>query len=415
MQHVLIIGKVWPEPGSSAAGSRTLQLIEQFRQRNWLVSFASAAADSEFSSPIEDNGLQKFNIRLNDSSFDTFIKEQDPSIVIFDRFTLEEQFGWRVADNCPNALRVLDTIDLHCLREARHQCLKQQKEFEPNDLLTDLARREIASIYRCDLTLMISMYEMNLLENFFKIDKRLIHYTPFLLGTPGKTEISQWPLFSDRRHFVSIGNFLHEPNWDSVNYLKKEIWPLIRKELPKAELHIYGAYATQKVFELHNLKEGFLIKGRAAESLDVLKKARVLLAPLRFGAGMKGKLIDSMLSGTPNVTTPIGAEAMHGNLPWNGIIADETRKFAAAAVNLYNDDALWNQSVENGITIIHQYFSKQEHGQNLVSRLLTIKNQLAQHRKTNFIGSMLQHQHTAATKYMSLWIETKNKLNSRSN
>lgn len=408
-QHILIIGKVWPEPSSSAAGSRTLQLINLFLEQNWQVSFASAASESDYSFDLKSLGISTLHIVLNDSSFDDLVKNMQPHMVLFDRFTSEEQFGWRVAQNCPNALRILDTIDLHCLRLARQEAIKQNRDFSLLDLNSDFAKREIASIYRSDVSLMISDYEMDLLINHFKIDNSLLHYVPFLLDPILKKD-NQWPSFSEREHFLSIGNFLHEPNWDAVLFLKQFIWPLIRKQLPKAEIHIYGAYPSKKVFDLNNLKEGFLIKGRADSVERVMKKTKVCLAPLRFGAGIKGKLIDAMQFGVPSVTTDIGAEAMHGEFPWNGIIANQPHKFAEAAVELYTNEIKWQQAGENGAQILNNFFLKSNHSDLLIDKLLFLKNQLKSHRLSNFIGEMLMHHTVMGTKYMSLWIEAKNKL-----
>ena len=405
----MIIGKVWPEPSSSAAGSRTLQLINLFLEQNWQVSFACAASESDYSFDLKSLGISTLHIVLNDSSFDDLVKNMQPHMVLFDRFTSEEQFGWRVAQNCPNALRILDTIDLHCLRLARQEAIKQNRDFSLLDLNSDFAKREIASIYRSDVSLMISDYEMDLLINHFKIDNSLLHYVPFLLDPILKKD-NQWPSFSEREHFLSIGNFLHEPNWDAVLYLKQFIWPLIRKQLPKAEIHIYGAYPSKKVFDLNNIKEGFLIKGRADSVERVMKKTKVCLAPLRFGAGIKGKLIDAMQYGVPSVTTDIGAEAMHGEFPWNGIIANQPHKFAEAAVELYTNEIKWQEAVENGAQILNNFFQKSNHSDLLIDKLLILKNQLKSHRSSNFIGEMLMHHTVMGTKYMSLWIEAKNKL-----
>ena len=408
-EHILIIGKVWPEPSSSAAGSRTLQLINLFLEQNWQVSFACAASESDYSFDLKSLGISTLHIVLNDSSFDDLVKNMQPHMVLFDRFTSEEQFGWRVAQNCPNALRILDTIDLHCLRLARQEAIKQNRDFSLLDLNSDFAKREIASIYRSDLSLMISDYEMELLINHFKIDNSLLHYVPFLLD-PILIKNNQWPSFSEREHFLSIGNFLHEPNWDAVLFLKQLIWPLIRKQLPKAEIHIYGAYPSKKVFDLNNIKEGFLIKGRADSLERVMKKTKVCLAPLRFGAGIKGKLIDAMQFGVPSVTTDIGAEAMHGEFPWNGIIANQPHKFAEAALELYTNEIKWQQAGENGAQILNNFFLKSNHSDLLIDKLLFLKNQLKSHSLSNFIGEMLMHHTVMGTKYMSLWIEAKNKL-----
>jgi len=409
-QHILMIGTVWPEPNSSAAGSRTMQLIEQFQKLNWKITFACAAADSNFSIDFQKNGIEKVTIELNNSSFDDFIKKLQPTIVLFDRFMIEEQFGWRVAENCPTTLRILDTIDLHCLRLARQQAYKENRTFVNDDLLnTDVAKREIASIYRCDLTLMISTYETDLLQRFFKIDADILHYTPFLLNPIQEKEILSWPLFEDRKHFVTIGNFLHEPNWNSVLYLKEEIWPLIRKQLSDSELHIYGAYPSPKVNQLHNLKEGFLIKGRADSAQEVMLNAKVCLAPLRFGAGLKGKLIDAMECGTPSVTTTIGAEAMHGNLEWAGAVSDDVNEFVKAAIQLYSDKSIWLKAQKQGVKIINQVFEKENQTKLLIEKIYHIQNNLILRRQQNFIGSMLMHHTISGTKYMSRWIEEKNK------
>lgn len=412
MQRILIIGKVWPESRSSAAGSRMMQLIHLFLEQGWQVNFASTANQSEFSDELSGVGISKFNIELNNSSFDRFVKELQPTLVLFDRFTSEEQFGWRVAEHCPDAIRILDTEDLHCLRAARQLALKEKRAFEKNDLMNPVSMRELASIYRCDLSLIISDVELNLLKDFFKVDAALLHYLPFMLEAPDEKSRSEWPDFDARRHFISIGNFLHEPNWDAVLFLKQEIWPLIRKQLPKAELHVYGAYPTQKVFELNNVKEGFLIKGRAEEVNSVMRRARVCIAPLRFGAGLKGKLIDAMLCGTPSVTTDIGAEAMHEKLNWPGEIANSAEDLAQAAVNLYSDKNLWKQAGENGIHIVKKLFSNKEQGSAFLSRLHLLQHTIKQQRLNNFTGAMLMQQTTLSSRYMALWIEAKNKLSS---
>src|SRR5690606_5459984 len=130
IQKLLIIGFVWPEPKSSAAGSRMMQLIEAYISFGYDVTFASACAKTETAFDLKTIGIQTENIQLNHSSFDDFVKQLQPDAVLFDRFMTEEQFGWRVAEQCPNALRILDTEDLHCLRKGRQQALKDGKPFD---------------------------------------------------------------------------------------------------------------------------------------------------------------------------------------------------------------------------------------------------------------------------------------------
>lgn len=410
VQKLLIIGFVWPEPNSSAAGGRMMQLISLFKAQGFSITFASPAQNSDFMVDLQECGVDKISVALNNSSFDSFIKELNPAVVLFDRFMMEEQFGWRVAENCPDALRLLDTEDLHCLRLARQKAFKENRSFKTADLFVEeVAKREIASILRCDLSLMISEFEMELLESAFKIDKALLCYLPFLLEPIGDAEIQELPSFEERKDFIFIGNFLHEPNWNAVQYLKETIWPLIKKQVPEAVLNVYGAYPSQKVVQLHNSKDGFLVMGRVNDAQEVVKKARVVLAPLRFGAGIKGKLLEAMQCGTPSITTSIGSESMHEDLPWNGFITDNVADFVDMAVQLYQDKVIWGRAQKNGIEIINQRYTKGLFETDFRTKIEFLRSNLQQHRLNNFIGSMLQHHTLKSTKYMSRWIEEKNK------
>lgn len=423
---LLAIGYVWPEPKSSAAGSRMLELIKLFQTQNWDIVFASAAALSEHRADLPSLGVQEKSIALNDSSFNEFLAELQPDAVLFDRFFTEEQFGWRVEQVCPKALRLLDTEDLHSLRYARHQLLKCAQKESTNETARqsidpilasceeiyqrmateDMAQREIAAIFRCDLSLMISQFEIELLTNYFSIPKQLLHYSPFL---EVKTEQEILPSFNERQHFISIGNFRHEPNWDAVLYLKHAIWPLIREQLPQAELHVYGAYPPPKATQLQNAKQGFHIKGWADDAHKVMQQARVCLAPLRFGAGIKGKLMDAMRNGTPSVTTSIGAEAMQGDLHWGGFVENTAEKIAAAAIKLYSDKDIWLKSQVQGSNILQNYFGALNHSRLLIDRIDSLQANLVSERQQNFIGLMLRHHMLKSTQYMSQWIEVKNR------
>jgi len=403
-KSLLVIGFVWPEPKSSAAGSRMMQLMALFRADGYHITFASTAQNLEFSEDLTGLGIVTKNIELNAASFDEFVKELNPTVVLFDRFMVEEQFGWRVSENCRNALKILDTEDLHCLRQARQLAIKENREFTSEDLYSDVAKREIASILRCDLSLMVSEFEMELLQKQFNVSKELVYYLPLFAE-----RLEEIPSYNERTDFVFIGNFLHEPNWDCVKYLSESIWPLLHKKLPEAKLLIYGAYPTQKVLELNKPKQNFLIKGRADNALDVIKDAKVILAPIQFGAGIKGKLLEAMQCGTPSVTSSIGAEAMAGTLDWNGFIKDDVDEFVESAVQLYKEEPLWRKCQENGFEMLKQRYQKTLFEDDFIAAIHSLLGNLKSHRNANFIGAILQHHLVSSTKYMSKWIEEKNK------
>ena len=422
--HVLVIGYVWPEPRSSAAGGHMMQILESFLTQDWEITFSSPAAIGEHKADLAALGIRECTIELNNSSFDEFIHELAPDIVLFDRFMMEEQFGWRVEKHCPDALRVLETSDLQSLRDARHQRLKdflkhspQADDFSPLfapaleeefQLMadTDLAKREIAAIYRCDISLMISDVEIQLLTEHFKVPAALLHWCPLMVDPPAEA----FTPYDERAHFLSIGNFRHAPNWDAVLWMKNSVWPLIRQRLPGAQLHVYGAYTPPKATALHNPAQGFHVMNWAEDALQVMSAARICLAPLRFGAGIKGKLADGMLCGTPSVTTPIGAEGMGDEQPWPGAIAHSATALAAAAVALYEDPQAWTMAQQRGRELLAQRYTAHIHGPALVERLQHCRDELAQHRRNNFTGSMLRHHLHKSTQYMAQWIEAKNRV-----
>jgi glycosyltransferase involved in cell wall biosynthesis len=420
---VLVIGYVWPEPRSSAASGHVMQILETFLEQGWEITFSSPAGPGEHKADLSALGIREVPIQLNNSSFDAFLSQLAPDIVLFDQFMMEEQFGWRVEKHCPQALRVLETSDLQSLRHARQQRLKERLREDPDnqdftslfvpalreefELMadSDLAKREIAALYRCDLNLMISQVEIQLLVEEFGLPVALLHWCPLMIDLP----TAEPRTFAERAHFLSIGNFRHAPNWDAVLWMKTTIWPLIRAQLPQAQLHIYGAYTPPKATALHNAAQGFHVMNWAEDALQVMSAARVCLAPLRFGAGIKGKIVDAMLCATPSVTTPIGAEAMHGGMPWPGAITCTAEDFANHAVQLYRDEQRWEAARLAGQSMLNERYRKLVHGPLLIDKLKDCLRNMAQSRKSNFTGSMLRHHHHKSTQYMAQWIEAKNR------
>ena len=408
MNSLLIIGQTFPEPTTTAAGGRMLQLIEMFTSHGYGITFASSASSSEKSFNLNSIGVTTQQIAINDSSFDDFVRQLNPTLVLFDRFITEEQFAWRVTQSCPKALKILDTEDLHFLRKARQQALKDATDVKDANLFTETAKREIASILRCDLSLIISEFEMELLTDTFAVSKEILYYLPFMVTKLHDSD--NFPVFEQRANFMTIGNLLHGPNVDSVLYLKNVIWPLIRKQLPKAQLHVYGNYAPEHITALHNKKQGFYIMGWADSVATVMQSARVCLAPLRFGAGLKGKLLDAMLHGTPWVTTSIGAEGMKSGIIDSDSIADTPEDFATLCVTIYTDKIKWEKNAKAGTTIIKQHFNGKVISKEFMTRLEHVKLNLTLHRQTHFMGQILQHHTLQASKYLSKWIEEKNKV-----
>ena len=432
MLNVVVVGYVWPEPNSSAAGQNMLSIIERCLAANFNVTFLTAATDSEHKADLLTMGVNVQSVALNCSSFNALIADIAPDVVVFDRYMTEEQFSWRVKEVCPNALRVLNTEDLHSLRHARHEAVKKHGDASLAHLHTELAQREIASIIRSDLTLVISKKEMALLTEHYGVPSAQLQYHPLVVGP----SISSTPSFEQRSHFIHIGNFRHAPNWDAVLQLKQHLWPSIKKALPHAELHIYGAYPPKKATQLHNEKQGFLVKGWASDVESVMMNAKALIAPLRFGAGIKGKLLDAMRCGTPSITTWIGAEGIAEDsvdvdsgmnvkpekevknlqsAQWPGALCDADitdssviRDYVERAAALYENENIWSLANKHTASLL-DVFKQQQPEVPLIERINELKQGLGKHRDTLFMQSLLWHQTLAASKYMSQWIEAKSK------
>lgn len=422
MSKLLIIGYVWPEPTSSAAGKHMMDIIQPFHQSGWDITFATPAADSTNKFDLSSWGIHEKDIELNATSFDQWLVTLQPDVVIFDRFMMEEQFGWRVGKACPKALKVLDTEDLHFLRQARqensfqHDSLQRDSQqyfgiinnVEDVDIITDNTLRELASIYRCDLTLIISQEEMCLLDKQFSINQSLLLYYPLLVHDLPENQLA----FEQRKDFIFVGTMKHAPNLDAVRRLKKDLWPKIKERLPGENLYIVGSYMTEEVIQMHKPKQGFHVLGHVEDLESLLKKMRLMLAPLAFGAGIKGKLTEAMQYGLPSITTKIGAEGITDKDSWPGRVEDSNAEFINSAVSLYNDMSNWPLAQQRGVEVLKSKFLYADHAESFLSRIESLRENLDQHRKANFIGQMLNMNNMKSTEYMSRWIECKNK-NSR--
>ena len=255
------------------------------------------------------------------------------------------------------------------------------------------------------MSLIISRYEYELLINKYKIDNSQLFYLPFLFD---EKIIANKKDFSDRQNFMFIGNFLHEPNWQTVLILKK-IWSGIKRKLPQVELHIYGAYMPDKAMQLQDEKMGFLMKGQAIDIEKLFETYRLMLAPIPYGAGLKGKLFESMIYGLPNITTPIGAEGLYFNDLWHGFISDSNEDFIDKSILLYQDENLWYNKQKDGIDILKENFSISKYISIFLDRISEIGNDVKGHRSSNYLIEVLQHQTLQSTKYLSKWIAEKAK------
>ena len=157
------------------------------------------------------------------------------------------------------------------------------------------------------------------------------------------------------------------------------------------------------------LNMGFYFKGRARDAQQTLRQYRVNLAPLRFGAGLKGKVFDGFETGTPTVTTPIGAEGIADAAAWGCSISDDPQVFVSAAVQLYQDESAWRAVQDRASSILQRRFSSRVWMPRLPDLIEAARAGLQLNRHLHFTGRMLRHHHQRSTEFMSRWIEAKNR------
>ena len=424
----LFLSPLWPEPNSSAAGVRTLGLVAAFHRWGFAVDYGAGAKPGAHSAALAATGVGIHHCGANrEAALAAVLADSQPDVVVFDRFTAEEAFSFRVKQLMPGALRVLDMQDMHSLRRARHALVQAAGTCDVDiaavaahtpDATSESLLRELAAIHRSDLTLVCSPMEMELLACKYSVPRSKLALAPFFCDT-GLHATQELPPLVERQGYVTIGGFRHAPNVDGVVWLAKHVWPLIRDAQPEAVMHVYGAYPTQAIQQLHNPGAGFLVRG-AAPSLDVLAKHRVLLAPLRFGAGIKGKIVDAWQYGLPVATTPIGCEGMvpahNDSLPgtgvggvsdWGGSVAATAADLARDAVHLHDDAEAWHRASNRGRALLRQLFDRDETLAAVQSAVDAARRNLAQQRHADFVGAMLWHHTARSTEYFSRWIELK--------
>jgi len=416
---------VWPEPSSSAAGVRLDYLIRLFSREGFELHLSSTAEQGPYSALFEDlDGVYRHNLDPNSSETSTKLAQINPDVVVFDRYPTEEQFSWHVMEACPKAIRILDTEDLHGLRRARELSLEElenkgvqthlyvaEHEIEPISVYNTIALREMVSMHRSDLSLVVSDVELSYAQKYYGIPINQLLYLPILSSRLfGPFE----PLINDMStHACFIGNFKHAPNRDAVRFLRYQLWPHINRALSgqgdaNSECHIYGAYMDATMERLDDPSIGFHMKGRVDSVYATMAAYGVLLAPLRFGAGVKGKILDAISMELPVVTTPIGSEGLSVHLDgvdFPGYVAKTVEEFKQSAVKCLSTTARkrWNFPDHKKL----EQRLETEYGNAFIAQVNNLIE--GKNRVQHPIKVMLEQNSQLAHRYLSKYIQLKNK------
>jgi glycosyltransferase involved in cell wall biosynthesis len=268
-------------------------------------------------------------------------------LAILSRPTVAWRYLYLLREFAPYARIVYDTVDLHFVREAR----RAEHDGDPTigRLSESFREMELGLIRSADETITVSEEERQIILG--DVPNALTSVIPTMHAT-----VEDVARAEGRRGIVFVGNFQHLPNVSAAVRLVRDILPLVRQALPDVPVYVIGPNAPKSVTELADIR-GVEVLGFVEDLGPYLQRCRAMLAPLAFGAGVKGKLTQSLASGLPVVTTTIGAEGLDGRPGEDLFIADADADAAAAVVLLHNDDARWTTMSEAGRRLAAERFS----------------------------------------------------------
>lgn len=364
--RVLVLDHCTPTPDQDAGSITAVNLMRIMQGLGFKVTFIPE--DNFLYMDPYTRDLQRMGIECLYAPYVMSVErhlaecgEQYDAVVVF-RVTAAERNLAAIRKYCPNAKLVFHTSDLHHLRELREAELAGSTELKVKAEKT--RRRELDIIRAADATIVHSSTEKEMLDAELKKEGRASNV--FLFSWAIEIPGTQVP-FGPRDGMVFVGGFQHQPNVDAVLYFAREIFPLVRQRLPEAVFSIVGSRATPEILALAG--NGIEVVGFAEDLRPVLDRCRMSVVPLRYGAGIKGKIGTSLSYGLPCVSTSVGAEGMDLAEGDGVLVADAPADFADAVVRLYQDAVLWDSCSRGGLDFVRRNYSL-EAGAGTVSRVL---------------------------------------------
>lgn len=282
----------------------------------------------------------------------------------------EERYGHVYDLVVPEAIRIFDTVDVHFIRELRSlQGSASWGSIQRIDVsrLPDSAYVEIASMLRSDAVLLVSEAEQQILTRDLQLPAEKFHVVSTIHDVDSPIRH-----FAEREGFSFIGYGGHPPNVDSIEYIVTSLWPGIRARIPEAKLDVYGFKLPPKVLALDDPAAGILVRGFVEDHRAAIAASRVMLAPLRYGAGVKGKICEAFAVGTPVVTTPMGAEGIDEEGQALAI-ETEAQRFVDRAVEIYRSEEAWDRASRKGLELVQERFSAKAAGDQLLAAIESAK------------------------------------------
>jgi GT2 family glycosyltransferase/glycosyltransferase involved in cell wall biosynthesis len=349
-RQILVIDALTPQPDHDSGSLRMVNLMQLLRESGAHVAFMPANREhaGRYTTALQEAGVECWYapfggrapawLREHGRRFDT---------VVVCRHYVMREFLPLLRKHAPQAQVVFDTVDLHYLRERRGAEVANDAAMLRTAEAT--RARELDLIARSDVTLVVSEAERTLLATDAPNARVEVLSNLHQLAGPGRS-------FAERKDLVFVGGFRHPPNVDAVRWFVEDVFPNIRSRLPEVRFHCIGSHVTAEI-EALSAHAGVVVHGHVPDITPYMDGCRIGLAPLRYGAGVKGKVNLSMAHGQPVVATSCAVEGMHLEPGRDVLVADDAQGFAGAVVELYEDESLWNTLSENGLRNVAEHFS----------------------------------------------------------
>jgi GT2 family glycosyltransferase/glycosyltransferase involved in cell wall biosynthesis len=347
--RVLVIDAYSPEPDQDSGSLRLRYLMDCFLDLGYGVTFLP---DNRIHAGRYTTDMQAAGVEVMYEpwigSLQRFFTERggEFAFVMISRHYVASRYLTILKKHCSQARFLFDTVDLHYLREERLAELEDSLSLKRSAAQT--RRSELTVVRTADATLVVSPVEQAVLKEAAPEARVCVISNVHEVVGSRRT-------FAERKGLFFVGGYQHPPNIDAAQWFVARIWPLIREQLPDVEFHLIGSKAPEQVRALHG--NGVHFHG-FVESLEPwLDGCRIAVAPLRYGAGIKGKVNISMSRGQPVVATPMAVEGMFAKPGHDVLVAETAEDFAAEVIRLYRDEELWNRVSVNGLENVRRYFS----------------------------------------------------------
>jgi GT2 family glycosyltransferase/glycosyltransferase involved in cell wall biosynthesis len=348
-KNILVIDHHVPTPDRDSGSLRMFQILRLLHALGHRVTFVP---DNRAKSQPYTGELQKRGIEVAYHPYVKRVRDYlishacEFDIVVLSRCAFARKHIADVRRHAPQSRVIFDTVDLHFVREAGEARVTGDQNIERKALQTQQSEYEL--IDQADETWVVSSSEQRLLKQ--RWPDKSIQVVSNIVDVPG----SKTP-FALRRDWLFIGSFQHRPNVDAVLFFVQQIFPSVSPRLGDAKFYIIGDNAPPEIVALSN--ENIVVTGLQRDARPFFDSVKLSVAPLRFGAGVKGKINQSMGFGVPVVATSVAVDGTELRDRENILVADDPEDFAQALVELYESEQLWTRLSENGIRKTRELYS----------------------------------------------------------